>query len=140
MTEKTLYELFETDDKLEKEGISLKFGPAIFHCRRAGGANREFNAAFEEKTRATQSRLQLSALTEEESSRLLMEVYAETVVTGWEGVTDREGKPLEFSKENFVKLMKDLKVVWTALRQEAANHENFLKVQAKQEGQRLGNS
>lgn len=140
MSDKTLYELFETDDSLEKKGVGLKFGPATFFCRRAGGANREFSAAFEEKTRAMQSRLQLSALSEEESSKILMDVYAETVVLGWHGVTDRDGNPLEFNKENFIKVMTDLKVVWQALRQEAANHENFLKQQARQEGQHLGNS
>jgi hypothetical protein len=136
---KSLYELFETDEKIEKDGVKLKFGPASFHVRRAGGANRAFNAAFEEKTRMTQSRLQMAALSEEESEKILMDVYAETVVIGWDGVTDRKGSPLEFTKENFMQVMKDLPVVWRALRTEAANHENFLKQQAKAEGDQLGN-
>lgn len=140
MTDKTLYELFETDETLETKGVGLKFGPATFYCRRAGGANREFNAVFEEKTRNMQSRLQLAALSEDDSDKILMECYAETVVLSWEGVTDRSGNQLAFNKENFIQVMKDLKVVWRALRVEAANHENFLRAQARQEGQLLGNS
>jgi hypothetical protein len=136
---KSLYDLFETDDNLESKGIALKFGPATFFCKRAGGANTAFDAAFEAKTRNMSSRLQLSALSNEQSDAILREVYAESVVTGWEGVTDREGKPLEFSVSNFVQVMKDLPTLWKALRTEAANHENFLRAQAKQEGTRLGN-
>lgn len=136
---KNLYELFETDDSLEKSGVGLRFGPATFFCRRAGGANTAFDTAFEAKTRAMSSRLQMAALSNEQSDEILREVYAETVVIGWEGVTDRKGNPLEFNKENFIRLMKDLPTVWRALRTEAANHENFLKAQAQQEGQQLGN-
>jgi hypothetical protein len=137
---KTLYALFETDTDLEVKGIGLKFGPATIYTKRAGGNNRAFSATFEDKTRAMSSRLQLAALSDEQSDAILMEVFAESVVTGWDGVTDREGNPLEFNKENFIKLMKDLPTLWRALRVEAANHENFLRQQAKAEGTRVGNS
>lgn len=35
-------------------------------------------------------------------------MYAESVVLGWEGVTNREGEVLTFNKENAVKLFEDL--------------------------------
>lgn len=140
MNQKNLYELFETDPTLEEKGVGLKFGPSTFFVRRAGGANRAFDTAFEEKTRAMSSRLQLSALSAEQSDDILREVYFDTVMIGWDGVTNRAGEVLEFNKANFVQVMKDLPVVWRSLRTEAANHENFLKVQARNEGERVGNS
>jgi len=135
-----LYELYETDEDLEKKGVGLQFGEAVFYVRRAGGTNTEFERVYEEKTRNMTSRVQLAALTEEQSSRILREVYAESVMLGWKNVTDREGNPLEYSKENFLKLMNDLPVLWRAIRVEAANHENFRRAQARQEGEQLGNS
>lgn len=135
----TLYDLFETDPKMEKEGIGLQFGQAVFYVKRAGGANTDFDKAFEVKTRNMSSRFQLAALSEEQSSRMLQEVYFDSVMVGWKGVTDREGNALEYNAENFYKVMTDLPTVWKTIRQEAANHENFRRAQAKQEGDRLGN-
>lgn len=135
-----LYKLFETDENLETKGIGLRFGEAVFYVKRAGGSNTAFDKAYEEKTRNMTSRLQLAALSEEQSSALLREVYADSVIIGWEGVRNREGEIMEFSKENFVKLMQDLPTLWRAIRTEAANHENFLKAQAQQEGTALGNT
>lgn len=135
----SLYELFETDSNLEKKGIGLRFGSAVFYCKRAGGANDDFDRVFEEKTRNMTSRLQMAAMSNEQSSQLLREVYAEAVIIGWEGVNDRAGNPMEYNKKNFVQLMTDLPTLWTAIRTEAANHENFLRAQARQEGEALGN-
>jgi hypothetical protein len=134
-----LYELYETDNELEKKGICLQFGEAKFYVKRAGGANEDFDKKFEEKTRSVSNRLQLQALSEEQSSRLMQEVYFESVMINWEGVTDRKGNPLPYNRENFLTLMRDLPVVWRALRTEAANHENFRKAQIAQEGDLLGN-
>ncbi len=86
------------------------------------------------------NRLQLQAMTEEQSSDILRRVYADAVIIGWDNVTDRDGNPLEFTKDNFVQLMADLPTLWRAIRTEAANHENFLKAQAQQEGKAVGNS
>lgn len=134
-----LYELYETDPELEKKGIGLQFGDTVFYVKRAGGANEAFDKCFEEKTRSMTSRLQLQALSEEQSSRLMQEVYFEAVMVGWKNVTDRTGAPMEYNRENFLKLMKDLPTVWRALRTEAANHENFRRAQVAQEGELLGN-
>lgn len=137
---RSLYDLFETDTSLETRGIGMRFGDAVFFVKRAGGANMDFDRVFEEKTRSMSSRLQMASLSNEQSSALLKEVYAEAVVIGWEGVTDREGQPLEFTKENFVRIMTDLPTLWLAIRTEAANHENFKRAQAQQEGSQLGKS
>lgn len=134
-----LYELYETDPKLEKEGVGLQFGDAIFYVKRAGGSNVEFDKTFENRTRTMTNRLQLAALSEEQSNKILQEVYFESVMIGWKNVTDREGNQLEYTAENFYKVMQDLPTVWQTIRREASNHENFRRAQARQEGQRVGN-
>jgi hypothetical protein len=140
MTKRNLYHLFETDKELETKGIALKFGDSIFTVKRAGGANREFDTKFNEETRAMSSKLQLAALSPEQSDAILRKVYFEAVMLGWEDVTDRAGNVLDFTEKNFVQVMTDLPDLWKGLRTEAANMDNFLVVQKKLAGEQVGNS
>ena len=137
---RNLYSLFETDKELETNGIDLKFGDSTFRCKRAGGSNRKFETAFNEKTRAFQTKMQLASLSEEQSDKLLMEVYFEAVVLGWEDVTDREGNDRPFDLKNFTEVMTDLPEVWRNLRAAAANVDNFLIQQTKEAAEQMGNS
>lgn len=54
--------------------------------------------------RQIQNETMESALVE----RIVKEVYAETVVLGWENVEDENGNAMEFSVENCIKLFDDL--------------------------------
>jgi hypothetical protein len=139
-TKRNLYHLFETDKELELKGIQLKFGDSTFRVKRAGGANRDFDTKFQEKTRQVSSQLQMAALSPEQSDQILMEVYFEAVMLGWEDVTDRAGAELEFNLKNFVQVMTDLPDLWRGLRTGAANMDHFLVVQKKVAGETLGNS
>lgn len=49
-------------------------------------------------------------LTEEENRKLNAEFYSSTIVKKWEGLTDREGKEIEFSPENAKALFLDPKL------------------------------
>jgi hypothetical protein len=139
-TKRNLYHLFETDKNLELNGIHLQFGDSRFHVKRAGGANREFDTIFEDKTRQLSTKLQMAALSNEQSDKILREVYFEAVVLGWEDVTNREGELLDFNLENFVQVMTDLPDLWKGLRSAAADMDNFLVVQKKVAAEELGNS
>lgn len=139
-TKRNLYSLFETDKQLEQNGIVLQFGDSKFQCRRAGGSNRAFDTAFNEKMRAFQTKMQLASLSEEQSDKLLKEVYFESVVMGWEDVTDRNGNDLEYTLENFMTIMTDLPDLWRSLRTACANMDSFLVQQKKAAVEQLGNS
>ena len=133
--EKSLYELFETDPKLEMEGVGFKFGPATFFCKRAGGANREFDTKFNEATKNMSTRLQMQALSDEQSEEILRQVFAESVMIGWENVRNRKMEQIPYTKENFVKVMKDLPEVWKSLCQQATNMEAFLIGTTREDGE-----
>jgi hypothetical protein len=49
----------------------------------------------------------------------------ETVLLGWESVTGPDGKPLEFSKENAVKLFTDLPDLFKDIRETAEDMTLF---------------
>jgi hypothetical protein len=136
----SLYELFKTSEDYEKDGVVIDLGVAKFRLRRSGGSNRKFATVFAKKVKPHQRALTAGTLPEEESRRMLLEVFYETVVVGWEGVTDEAGQPLEFNEANFKKLMTDLPDLWDLIREEANNAKNFRREDAVAQGEELGKS
>jgi hypothetical protein len=133
-----LYKQFGTDKTYETEGVVLDFGSAKFRVRRAGGSNRKFAAAFTAKTKPHRRAMEAGTLAEDVSARVLMEVYFEAVVIGWEGVTNREGDALGYNLENFVRVMTDLPDLWNTIRAECDNIRNFQAEQVEADAKTLG--
>src|SRR5690606_18604306 len=102
-------------------GVWLDFGGPRFMVRRAGGANRKFNAVFSEVMRPHRRAMALGTMGEELSNSLLVKVYFEAVLVGWEHVKNAEGEILEFNEANFTKLMLDLPDLWDLIRSEASD-------------------
>lgn len=104
----SVYELFETNKDVEKSGIILDYGKFKFTVARAGGANKKFAKLLEVKRKPYQRVLATGTIDPEVATQIMREVYAESVVLGWEGVTDRKGKDLPFTAKNCVQLFQDL--------------------------------
>ena len=49
-------------------------------------------------------------LTEQENKDLNVKFFAEHIIKGWEGITDRDNNVIEFTPENAVKLLSDKKL------------------------------
>ena len=135
---KNLYEAFGTVEQYEVDGVVLDFGVAKFRVRRAGGSNRKFLTTLAAKLRPHRRAIEAGTMDEEKAAELHKEVYFETVVIGWENVTDREGKELAYNIVNFKKVMSDLPDLWLALRNEADNMKNFQLAEAEADGAKLG--
>lgn len=125
------YELFGTDGDKEKAGIDLDYGDFKIRVARAGGSNRRYFKVLEQKSKPIRRALATGAADPKQVSAIMREVFAETVVLGWEGVTDREGNELPFSKENAVKLFKDLPDLFADVQVQASSYAQFLEVQAE---------
>lgn len=110
----SLYKQFKTDNNLEKEGILLEYGtnsqgnPICIRVARAGGGNVAYAKRMEARVKPYRRQIQNETMETALIDRILKEVYAETVVLGWENVEDEKGDPLPFSTENCIKLFDDL--------------------------------
>lgn len=123
-----LYQKFETDADIEQKGVILDYGDGVrIRIRRAGGSNKEYLKAMEKVARSYRFQIQHRSLSRDENLHILAEVYASTIVIGWEGVTDRDGKALPFSKENCMKLFKDLPDLFADVQAQAESGEGFRK-------------
>lgn len=135
---KSLYDVFSTNKDFETEGVTLDFGVAKFKVRRAGGSNRRFATVFRNKTKPHAQALAANTLSEETTKKILIDVYFEAVMIGWEDVTDRKGQSMAFNRENFTQLMMDLPDLWDTLRDEAEKMKNFQDATVIEDGEALG--
>ena len=88
-----IYDTFKTDNQLETSGVWLEYGetdngdPVRILVSRACPRNVAYTKALEKATRPHRQALQHDAMSEAQSSAILREVYADTIILGWEGVT-----------------------------------------------------
>lgn len=106
---KGIYDKFKTNKAAEQEGITLDYGDGqTIKIARAGGSNVRFEKEVQKRMRKFGLQAKHDLLEPEQMRTIFREVLAETVVLGWTGFTDEEGKTLPFSKENVVKVFTDL--------------------------------
>lgn len=122
----SLYRHFKTSARQEAEGVDLSYpGGVKIKIARAGGSNLAFKKAFERLARRYRRQLELEILPLDVQNKLLQEVYADTVVLGWEGVTDELGRPMEHTRDNVLKLFTDLPDLWADVKTCAENATLF---------------
>lgn len=103
-----IQKLFKTNAECETKGIWLDYGDFRIRIARAGGANKAFAKCLEKKSRPLRRLIQADMLENEQAEKLMGEVYAESVVLGWEGVTDDKNKAIPFSKDACLELFKEM--------------------------------
>lgn len=127
----SLYTQFQTDKAVEKEGVVLEYGlnskKKVISIRiaRAGGANLHYSKLLESKIKPYRRQIQNETLDNAVAEKLTKEVYAQSVVLGWENVEDQDGNELQFNQANFIKLMDDLPDLWTDIQNQATRAALF---------------
>lgn len=155
-----VYKMFETDEQVEQEGVLLNYGKFRILIARAGGANRKFAKVFREKAKPFKYALDHNKMSEDDSNRVMAEVYAETVILGWESIVknketgepelkangepklqkkieDKDGKLMEFSVENCVQLLMDLPELFRDIQQQASTMDAFQKEEEEEDSKNL---
>lgn len=121
----SLYKQFTTDNKLEREGILLEYGnasngqPITIRVARAGGSNAQYQKRMEALVKPYRRQIQTETIDPKQVEKLIRQVYAETVVLGWENVEDADGKPMPFTRENCLKLFEDLPDLFADIQEQA---------------------
>lgn len=137
----SLYKQFKSDPALERAGVLIQYGfvqtpegepdssrPICFRIARAGGANVAYQRRVEAKVKPYRRQIQTETIDPKVAENLMMEVFCETILLGWENVQDANGVDLPFSKENAVKLFTDLPDLYKDL-QEQANKAALFKAE-----------
>jgi len=121
------YEAFSMDEKRERDGIEFETPWGTFILARPGGSNKRFKTRFNELTAPYRIRgIDLEEIMDDdESKRVFVQLYAETVVKGWRDVKDADGNEIPFSVENAIKLFTDLEDLFGVILQAAQKMSLF---------------
>ena len=86
----TMYELFQTDKDLEKQGVVVDYGTFRVTLSRAGGFNKRYNPVLNAKARPFKRAIDSDSLDPDVGDRLVHETFIDSVIKNWE-VKDEEG-------------------------------------------------
>src|SRR5690606_2819418 len=84
--------LIDTDPELEKNGIWINYGTERVLMARAGGENKNSTKVLTALTAPMKRALDLGLVGEEASVAISAEVYAKTIVKGWQTLINGEWK------------------------------------------------
>ena len=120
------YELFGTDKNLEAgDGVDIDYGDFVITIHRAGGTNTDYKRVFAEKLKPYQRQYENGTMDDDTFDKIIVEVFAETVVKGWRGFTDADGNELDWTRENVIKVLTDLPDLVRDIVEQARNFANF---------------
>lgn len=135
------FEEYRTDPDYEAgQGIDLKFpGGVIITIHRAGGANKKYNRTRDRVFKPYRRKLQNGTMGLDEMDDLMKDIYAESVIIGWEGVKGEDGAIVPFSKQSARDLLDELPAVWEEIQEAADRLGNFQAVRRAEDAETLGN-
>lgn len=119
---------YEQDVIRARVGVPVVIDGMTFIMRAAGGHNRAFRYALGLASQARRKDLEnntdpFAAINA--SAEIYQDAFAETVVVDWSGIEGRDGQPLEFSKENFLDLVRSCPDLWDKIMEAGNNPELF---------------
>jgi hypothetical protein len=135
----SLYQTFSTDENLEQSGILLSYGDIRIRIARAGGRNHRFRKLLQTRLKPYRRQMDTDTMAEETSEQILLGVYAETVILGWETrvvaddgtetwepwIEGRDGERLDFTRDNCIRVLGDLPELFRDIRSMADKATNF---------------
>lgn len=137
----SLFKQFKTDASLETKGVIIQYGytdqgkPIQIKICRAGGANTAYSRVLEAKVKPYRRQIQNDTMDRDTMIAIMREVFADTVVIGWENVQDAEGNEMLFSRDNVIKLFEELPELFEDIQAQASNvaifREEILAAEAK---------
>jgi hypothetical protein len=126
----------ETDKDLEAgRGVVLDYPKYEFSItiHRAGGANAKFQRVASAKLAPHRRKIEAGVMDEAEANAIWADIYSEAVIVGWDGVVDRDGKPLPFNKKNCVQVLTDVPHILKDVMKCAEDVEMFKAAQEEAE-------
>lgn len=141
-----MYDVFETDENLETDGIWLDYGDFRVRIASAGQGNKKYVKYAEKALKPIRKAMQAGALSNERSIAIMSDIYAKTIVMDWEtmqdgslvkGVEQRDGSIGPVNPEVVKQAFLDLPNLFIDIQEQANSISNFRKAELEEES---GNS
>ena len=88
------YAMFKTNVAAEADqGIALDYGSFSIRINRAGGSNKRYGQELIRRLKPYRRQIDNDTLDNAVAEKVMAGLYADTVVIGWDGVTDENNAP-----------------------------------------------
>jgi hypothetical protein len=128
---------------IEKEGILVNYGDFRFKIARAGGSNQDFRRLLQAKLKPFRHQMDNDTMDEKASEAIVREVYARTIVLGWETKVSEDPSPegtwepwletpdgkTKFSVEACIKVLTDLPELFKDIQSMASKAAHYRKAE-----------
>lgn len=120
-----VYQRYETDKEKETKGVRLPLGDGGFVT-----VARMNNTAYQEYLRVHASHLRPAIRANDDQPvpellPIIRAAVASTVLLGWEGFEDRDGKPIKYTPGEAAKLFEELPELYDRVIKMATDVDNF---------------
>jgi len=123
---KSIFSSFKNDTTREQGGVTMDLGDlGQIQVARAGGANVSYEKALLAASKPHRRAFQAGVIDEKVAKKIMVDVYADTIILGWSGLKDENGADFPFSKDNARKLLTDLPDLFAQIRAVAEDQTLF---------------
>lgn len=118
---------FATNPDLETgTGVVLDYSPdGKITIHRAGGKNTKYLRLAAAKQKRVERSIRTGNINPDALTLALAEIYADSVIIGWEDVLDDDGKPLAFTRANVIDLLTAAPDLFDDIRAQAEEAATF---------------
>jgi hypothetical protein len=129
--------MFETDTKVERDGIWVEYAPGVrIRIARAGGSNNHFAKTMQRLSKPHRRAIQTESVDEEVLLDIFIKGYATAIVVGWEGISkdlitkdDADADELlDFNKDNVEAVLRAQPNLFTDI-QKAADDISYFRAE-----------
>ncbi len=121
----SLYDRFKVSTDRVKNGVRFELDGCGFTCAHAGQLNPRWMKTAELVYKPYRHQTRTNTLSDEKTEELELEVFCTAVLVDWDGVTDKSGSVLPYSRQNAIQLMKELPYLHNLLGQLSRDIENY---------------
>ncbi len=132
---KPIFKEYSTDQSIENSGTWVSFGTNAdgtvekILLARAGGANAKYFTEMAKAGDTHKQGIKTGAIDGLEGKKILMQVYANSVVLNWENIYDRNGNIYPYSKENCLNMFYKMHDFFDVISEICSEREAFRDAQ-----------
>lgn len=135
------YEMFETSEELEQQGIVLDYGDFRIRIAHAGGSNKKYGKTLTRRLRPFEKQIAAGTADDEVLSKIIREVFCETVVLGFEvkaekgyveGVPAKDGKVNPYNSAEVNRIFTELPKLYQDVKKQAEDFALFRVVEEEE--------
>lgn len=121
-----LDKLFKASETLQKEGVDFAIDDKTsFKVRHFNSSNPRIKAAMATHYKPYARQMELGSIAQEKSDEITRKLFVDVCLVSWQGVEDDKGKAIDFTKENALKIFKDLPALFDTLWKYANDFTNY---------------